>query len=62
MLLNMVFRTGIRYENGIVHVVGPENGITLPSYLLFEIHTLHAWCFGAIVWYRTRGRNGYYTM
>jgi homoaconitase/3-isopropylmalate dehydratase large subunit len=27
----MVFRTGDTQKNGIVHVVGPENGITLPG-------------------------------
>jgi homoaconitase/3-isopropylmalate dehydratase large subunit len=32
MLLNMVSHTGVGHaQNGIVHVVGPENGITLPG-------------------------------
>jgi 3-isopropylmalate/(R)-2-methylmalate dehydratase large subunit len=39
--------------NGIVHVVGPENGITLPGATIVcgDSHTLHvAWrCFGLVL-------------
>jgi hypothetical protein len=49
-------------QNGIVHVIGPENGITLPGAIVWEIHHFSGafrlcsgWYFG--------GRNGaFYTM
>jgi 3-isopropylmalate/(R)-2-methylmalate dehydratase large subunit len=50
----MVSHTGGHAQNGIVHVVGPENGITLPGATIVcgDSHTSTHGAFSAIAWYR----------
>jgi 3-isopropylmalate/(R)-2-methylmalate dehydratase large subunit len=48
----MVFRTGDTQKNGIVHVVGPENGITLPGATIVCGDSHQPGVFERLLWYR----------